>query len=46
MADINNLFDHIELTERIKASTSIHNAPKIGPVFVADISDMSDPVIG
>jgi hypothetical protein len=42
----NNLFDHIELTECIKASTPIHNASKIRPVFIADISDMSDPGVG
>jgi hypothetical protein len=46
LADINNLLDHIEFTERIKASTPIHNASKIGAVFIVDISDMSDPVIG
>jgi len=46
VTDIDNLFDDIELTERIESLPSIHNTAQIGTVLVVDISDVSYPVIG
>ncbi len=46
LANVDNLFDHIELTQAIETLGLVGEPAEIGAVFVMDIFDMSDPVVG